>query len=50
MNGWDKFETMLDELGAENLLNELANALSDNELSENMDYIARCYDIELEED
>lgn len=50
MNGWNLFEEMLDKMGAEKLLEDLAFALSDNELEENMRFIARMNDIELDED
>lgn len=50
MNGWNLFEEMLDKMGAEKLLEDLAFALSDNELEDNMRFIARMNDIELDED
>ena len=34
-------------LGSETLLQELANALSNDALKENLEYIARMYDIDL---
>lgn len=49
MDGWEAYETMVEQLGAEELLNELARALSDSELLDNMAYIARAYGIELDE-
>lgn len=49
MDGWEAYETMAEQLGAEELLNELARALSDSELLDNMAYIARAYGIELDE-
>lgn len=50
MTGWEKFEQALEMFDAETLLGNLARALSDDELSENMDYIARAYGVEFEED
>lgn len=50
MNGWNIFEEMLDKMGAEKLLEDLAFALSDKELEENMRFIAQMNDIELDED
>lgn len=50
MNGWNLFEEMVDKMGAENLLEDLAFALSDKELEDNMRFIARMNDIELDED
>lgn len=50
MTGWEKFEQAVEMFDAETLLGNLARALSDDELSENMDYIARAYGVEFEED
>ena len=50
MDGWNIFEEMLDKMGAEKLLENLALALSDKELEENMSFIAQMNDIELDED
>lgn len=50
MDGWNIFEEMLDKMGAEKLLEELAFALSDKELGENMRFIAQMNDIELDKD
>lgn len=49
----DKFELLeilIDNLGIEKTLEELTNALSDEEFKENFNYIARMYDIETEEE
>lgn len=46
----EKFELLLDALGAEKLLDELRGALSTDELDENLDYIAKNHSIEFEED
>lgn len=48
--GYKEFEILLDVLGAEQLLNELIDALSGDELLENMEYIARMQDVDLEEE
>lgn len=50
MDGLNIFEEMLDKMGAEKLLEDLAFALSDKELEENMRFIAQMNDIELDED
>lgn len=42
------YELLLEELGAECLLENLTRALSSNELNECLQYIARMYDIEIE--
>lgn len=48
MSGWDAYETMSDELDASTLLDALARTLSDDELLECMEWVARCYDIDLD--
>lgn len=50
MDGWNLFEEMLDKMGAEKLLEDLAFALSDKELEDNMRFIAQMNGIELDED
>jgi hypothetical protein len=50
MKGWKLFEKLKDELGESYLLDSLAQALSDDELYDNMEYIARMNDIDIEED
>ena len=45
--GYKEFQTLLDELGAERLLDELVEALSSDELLENMEFIARMTDVDL---
>lgn len=50
MTGWEKFEQAIEMFDTETLLDNLARALSDDELSENMDYIARAYGVEFEGD
>lgn len=50
MNGWNLFEEMLDKMGADKLLEDLAFALSDKELEDNMRFIAQMNGIELDED
>lgn len=49
MNGWNKYEALLNEMGTDALLDELARTLEDNELGECMDYIAQNWDIEFED-
>ena len=48
--GYKEFEILLDVLGAEQLLDELIDALSGDELLENMEYIARMQDVDLDEE
>lgn len=43
-------EKLREELGAETLLNELEKALSSDELQDNLEYIAKMYDIDYEEE
>ncbi len=49
MTGWNAYETISDELSADTLLDALARALPDDELLDCMQWIARCYDIDLDE-
>ena len=44
---WDIFEEMKDLLGAEELVNELAQALSTDELEENLRFIDKNHDLGL---
>ena len=44
---WDIFEEMKEMLGAEELVNELAQALSTDELEENLRFIDKNYDLGL---
>ena len=46
--GYKEFEILLDALGAEHLLASLVDALSGDELLENMEFIARMEDVDLE--
>ena len=46
--GYKEFQILLDVLGAEQLLAELVDTLSGDELLENMEYIARMKDVDLE--
>lgn len=50
MTGWNAYETMSNELSADTLLDALARALSDDELLDCMQWIARCHAIDLDED
>lgn len=45
----DLEEKLREELGAETLLNELEKALSSDELQDNLEYIAKMYDVDYEE-
>ena len=44
----DKFDKIIEALGVEGALNNLLKALSEKEKTENAEYIARMWDIELE--
>ena len=44
---WDIFEEMKEMLGAEELVNELAQALSTDELEENLRFIDKSHDLGL---
>lgn len=46
----DLEEKLREELGAETLLNELEKALSSDELQDNLEYIAKMYDVDYEEE
>lgn len=50
MRGLELFEKLRNELGESYLLDSLALALSDDDLYENMEYIARMNDIEIEDE
>lgn len=50
MTKYDMFEKLIDNLGIEQTLYELIDALSDDEVEENYEYIARMHDIEEEEE
>jgi len=41
------FEKLRDELGAETLLDNLFQALTADEQRENLEYVARCFDVDL---
>lgn len=45
----EMFDVLLETLGAEDFLNELVKALSSDEQRENFEFIARMYDIELDD-
>ena len=47
--GYKEFQILLNVLGAEYLLEELTYALTDEELLENMLYIARKEDVDVEQ-
>lgn len=50
MGAWEMFEKMIEELGAEMLAEEMAYAMGENELCDNLEFIARMHDIKLDED
>lgn len=50
LKGWEMFEMVRDVLGDEETLESLAKALSDDELYDNMIFIARMWDIRKDEE
>lgn len=50
MNGYELYEYLREVMHPEVLLEELVQALSDDELYESLKYIAKMWDIEIEED
>jgi len=49
MDGFTKFDKIIEVLGVEETLDNLLQSLSEKEKQENADYIARTWDINLEE-
>ena len=49
MNGFDKFDKLIEVLGCGEVLENLLKALTEQEREENADYIARMYDINIED-
>jgi ABC-type molybdate transport system ATPase subunit len=45
MNGFDKFDKLIEILGYEEVLDNLLKSLSEDEKQDNADYIARMFDI-----
>ena len=50
MSKYEMLEKLINELGETETLNALVDALSDDEMAENFNYICRMYDIDTEED
>lgn len=50
MTRFEMLEILIEELGVELALDELVNALSDDEMESNFDYICRMYEIEIPEE
>lgn len=48
MSGYDKMAALLDEFGADEILDALMRSLSDGELDDNADFIARMLDFDFE--
>lgn len=46
MTTWEKFEYVLDILGSETLLLNIAKSIGDFELDDILDYIIRCFDLQ----
>lgn len=49
-DAWDKYDTCLEFLGAEELCDALAKAMGTDELNDLLDYIIRTYEIPTDED
>lgn len=49
MDRFEMLERLVEVLGIEKTLEELVNAMSDDEMKENYEYIARMYEIRGEE-
>lgn len=45
----EMFDVLLETMGAEDFLNELVKAMSSDEQRENFEFIARMWDIELDD-
>lgn len=50
MNRFNAMEYLLERMGAENLLRELVDAMSEDEAKENFEFIDRMHDLGLYED
>lgn len=48
MSGYDKMAELLDEFGADEILGALMRSLSDDELNDNAEFIARMFDFDFE--
>lgn len=46
MTTWEKLEYVLEILGSETLLLNIAKSIGDYELDEILDYIIRCFDLQ----
>lgn len=46
---WELYDLLLEELGAETLLENICKGASSDEMNESLEYIARCFDIEYKE-
>lgn len=50
MEAWEKYEYLKERMGAEALLDALAQALNTDELDDNMDFIAKGVDVDFDEE
>lgn len=50
MSAWEKYEKLLEVMGAELLLENLAKSIGEWALEEHLDFIARMYDVDFEEE
>lgn len=48
MSGYDKMAALLDEFGADEILESLMRSLSDDVLDDNAEFIARMFDFDFE--
>ena len=47
MKLWDQLDTLKEALGVDKLLDELCQAMSDDELEKNIKFIARNYEVKI---
>lgn len=46
MTTWEKFDFVLDQLGSDTLLLNIAKGIGEFKLDEILDYIIRCFDLQ----
>jgi hypothetical protein len=50
MNAWNKLDELTHLIGTQNVLEEMARALSDDKLNETLDFIAKNWGVDFEEE
>lgn len=48
MTTWEKLENLIEQLGAEQVLDEVARALNDEKLNEVLNFIAKNWDVDID--